>query len=34
MNGTVVNGTPVREHVLKDGDEIRIGSTSLRFEQS
>lgn len=34
MNGTVVNGAPVREHVLQDGDELRIGSTSLRFEQS
>ena len=33
MNGTVVNGAPVHEHVLQDGDEIRIGSTSLRFEQ-
>jgi hypothetical protein len=34
MNGTVINGTPVREHVLADGDEIRIGNTVLRFEAS
>jgi len=34
MNGTVVNGAPIKEHVLRDGDEIRIGSTALRFEES
>jgi hypothetical protein len=34
MNGTVVNGTPVREHQLSDGDEIRLGSTVLHFEAS
>ena len=34
MNGTVVNGATVREHVLQDGDELRIGSTTLRFEES
>jgi hypothetical protein len=34
MNGTVVNGTPIREHPLSDGDEIRIGSTVLHFEAS
>jgi pSer/pThr/pTyr-binding forkhead associated (FHA) protein len=34
MNGTVVNGAAVREHVLQDGDEVRIGSTTLRFEES
>ncbi|MEX2269346.1 MAG: DUF3662 and FHA domain-containing protein [Acidimicrobiia bacterium] len=34
MNGTVVNGTPVREHQLSDGDEIRVGSTVLHFEAS
>ncbi len=34
MNGTVVNGTPVREHPLSDGDEIRVGSTVLHFEAS
>jgi len=34
MNGTVVNGAPIKEHVLRDADEIRIGSTSLRFEES
>ena len=34
MNGTLANGSPVREHVLSDGDEIRIGNTVLRFEAS
>jgi hypothetical protein len=34
MNGTVVNGSPIREHALQDGDELRIGSTTLRFEES
>jgi Protein of unknown function (DUF3662)/Inner membrane component of T3SS, cytoplasmic domain len=34
MNGTVVNGTPIREHPLADGDAIRLGSTVLHFEAS
>jgi hypothetical protein len=34
MNGTMVNGTPIREHPLTDGDEIRLGSTVLHFEAS
>ena len=34
MNGTLINGSPVREHMLQDGDEIKIGSTTLRFEES
>jgi hypothetical protein len=33
-NGTKVNGTPVTERVLEDGDEITVGTTSLRFETS
>ena len=33
-NGTKVNGAGVREHRLKDGDEILVGSTRLRFEAS
>jgi hypothetical protein len=33
-NGTLLNGTMVREHRLNHGDEIRIGSTSLRFEEA
>ena len=33
-NGTVVNGSPVQRHVLRDGDEIRICSCVLRFSQS
>jgi len=34
MNGTMVNGRPIGEHRLEDGDVIGIGSTSLRFEAS
>ncbi len=34
MNGTLVNGVSVREHLLSDGDEIGVGSTALRFEAS
>jgi hypothetical protein len=34
MNGTKVNGVPVREHVLHDGDEIAVGATVMRFEAS
>jgi len=33
LNGTLVGGTEVDEHVLRDGDEIRIGQTSLLFRQ-
>ena len=33
-NGTRVNGTPVTEQVLRDGDQITVGATSLRFEAS
>ena len=33
-NGTRVNGATVRERTLSDGDEIVIGTTSLRFETS
>jgi hypothetical protein len=33
-NGTVVNGAPVRERRLTDGDELRIGSATIRFETS
>lgn len=31
-NGTRVNGAPVRQHRLQDGDVITIGTTTLRFE--
>ena len=31
-NGTRVNNVGVRDHVLTDGDEIRVGATVLRFE--
>jgi pSer/pThr/pTyr-binding forkhead associated (FHA) protein len=34
LNGTAVNGVPVKEHVLVDGDEITIGGTTIRFEAS
>lgn len=33
-NGTRVNGAPVRERVLADGDEIVVGTTFIRFETS
>ena len=33
-NGTRVNGAAVQERKLVDGDEILIGTTSLRFETS
>jgi hypothetical protein len=33
-NGTRVNGAPIRERVLADGDEIVVGTTFLRFEAS
>lgn len=32
LNGTLVNGVPVRELVLQDGDEIQMGNTLLRYE--
>jgi len=31
-NGTRVNGVGIRERVLADGDEIRLGATVLRYE--
>jgi FhaA, N-terminal domain/FHA domain len=33
-NGTRVNGVPIREQRLESGDEISLGSTTLRFEMS
>ncbi|HXQ60583.1 MAG TPA: DUF3662 and FHA domain-containing protein [Acidimicrobiales bacterium] len=33
-NGTKVNGAPVTERVLEDGDDITVGTTTLRFETS
>lgn len=33
-NGTLVNGTLVKEHRLEDGDEILVGSTAIRFEEA
>jgi pSer/pThr/pTyr-binding forkhead associated (FHA) protein len=33
-NGTRVNGAAIQERKLVDGDEILIGTTSLRFETS
>ena len=32
-NGTLLNGTLVHEQQLRDGDQITIGSTTLRFEE-
>ena len=34
LNGTTVNGVKVQEHVLADGDVIRIGETAIRYEES
>ncbi len=34
MNGTLVNGAPVHQQLLRDGDVVSIGSTSMRFEAS
>jgi len=33
-NGTRVNGVPIRERVLADGDDITVGTTILRFQTS
>lgn len=33
-NGTRVNGVPIREHVLTDGDDITVGTTTIHFETS
>lgn len=33
-NGTRVNGVPVHERALTDGDEISVGTTVIRFETS
>jgi hypothetical protein len=33
-NGSKVNGSRVKQHVLVDGDEITLGKTVLRFEAS
>jgi hypothetical protein len=32
-NGTFVNGSPVTEHDLRDGDQISLGSTSVEFRR-
>jgi hypothetical protein len=32
-NGTLVNGTRVREHALRDGDRIQIGSSVVEFRR-
>ena len=32
VNGTLLNHEVVTEHVLADGDEIRLGTTVLRFQ--
>jgi len=31
-NGTLLNGSPVKEFALKDGDQIRLGHTVLQME--
>lgn len=32
-NGTKVNGSPIKRHKLRDGDEIRIGETVLHWSE-
>ena len=32
-NGTFVNGQKVMEHVLRDGDEVQVGQTTLVFQR-
>jgi hypothetical protein len=34
MNGIEVNGVRVRDHLLRDGDVIRVGATEMRYEES
>jgi hypothetical protein len=34
LNGTIVNGVVVHDQELKDGDEIVIGETAIRYEES
>jgi len=33
-NGTRVNGVPIQERVLSDGDDVTVGTTTIRFETS
>ncbi len=33
-NGTLVNGTAVREHELRDGDRLRLGAVEIRFRDA
>jgi hypothetical protein len=33
-NGTTVNGTVVSDQLLRDGDEIGVGNTAIRYEES
>ncbi len=32
--GTLINGKPISDHPLQDGDEIRIGVSLLKFRQN
>jgi pSer/pThr/pTyr-binding forkhead associated (FHA) protein len=32
-NGTLLNGKPVTKRMLRDGDEIRIGTTTIQFHE-
>jgi len=34
LNGTTVNGAPITEQLLVDGDEVTVGDTTIRFEAS
>src|SRR5215831_3281455 len=33
LNGSFLRGERVSEHILRDGDEITLGSTSLTFQE-
>jgi Protein of unknown function (DUF3662)/FHA domain len=34
LNGTIVNGQPVSQRLLEDGDVISVGAATIRFEAS
>ena len=34
LNGTTVNGQPVSQRLLEDGDVIGAGAATIRFEAS
>ena len=34
LNGSFLHGERVHEHILREGDEIMLGSTSLTFQEN